>query len=149
MLLFRGSAFHVQEGTEMLEAQAVLDRIERNLRQDIRCLRQVKSCTGAVFRFSAILRGQPAVITYSWDAAGRCLRRQQTGGPGAGERELGAPGVVEFCRFLVRERGGAFQRADVVLQVNTDRQHGPGAARLTVASQFASRCRESYKPWLR
>ncbi|MBP7632642.1 type II secretion system protein [Candidatus Ozemobacteraceae bacterium] len=147
MQLFIGSSRHVQEGTELLDAQAQLDRIERYLRHDIRALRRLRSWTPETLEFVVIRDGGEQVVRYSFDVSRKALVRETTDIAGRKEHPLGDPGWVEACRFAVVMDGDAFDRADLLLQINTDRLGKAGASRLTVASQFTSRCRESYRPW--
>lgn len=147
MKLFTGSTRHVQEGTELLDAQAQLDRVERFLRHDIRSLRRLRSWTPATLEFVILTEGREQVIRYTFDAAHKALVRETTDASGRKEHPLGDPGWVEVCRFSVVTDGDLFERVDMLLQINTDRFGKAGASRITVASQFTSRCRESYRPW--
>jgi hypothetical protein len=149
MLLFRGSSHHVQEGTELLDAQAQLDRIERFLRHDIRSLRRLLSWDPKTIEFLVSHQGREQRVRYEFDPGRKALLRELASDEGRQQQVLGDTGWVEACRFAVTTSGGIFERADVLLQINTDREGKGGAARLTVAGQFTSRCRESYRPWIR
>ena len=158
MIVFRSSTMHVQKGTEMLDAQALLDRIEHVVRRDIRRLRRLLSCTATHISFILIDRGQEVQVEYIFDRAKKSLQRRESRGESLGEassknRILGEPGKVEECRFACLVTKEVFERLDLLLQINTDRRTSePNSntnTRLTVASQYTSRCREAYKPWER
>ena len=150
MLIFRGSTLHVQKGTEMLDAQALLDRIEHQLRHDVRRLRTIESCTEHQVSFFMANRGQDTRVEYRYDPHQKSLQRTEQGPP-ARARLVGDRGTIETCRFSALVTDDVFERLDVLLQINTDSR--PEATpdhrntRLTVAAQYTSRCRKPYRPW--
>ncbi|OGK05304.1 MAG: hypothetical protein A2W80_16690 [Candidatus Riflebacteria bacterium GWC2_50_8] len=148
--IFRGSGHQIEKGFKMLELQTLLDEVEHNLREDVRCLRKVELSTESDptrFSFQMYDENKIVRIEYEFVAARNVLLRKELSEGAAQTREIG-PGNIENCVFSAKIQDGRFERLDLALKIKVDSNVETAARDLTAVAHFTSRCAEPYRPWL-
>ncbi|MEW6709245.1 MAG: type II secretion system protein [Candidatus Riflebacteria bacterium] len=148
--IFRSSGYQIEKGTRMLELQTVLDSIEHQLREDVRCLKKVEMSTESdAHRFNFQIYEDDTVkrIEYLFVPGQKAILRKEQSEAAQPSRKIGA-GNVEDCVFSAVIENGEFKRLDVALKIHVESNVETAARTLTAVSHFTSRCTEPYRPWL-